>query len=478
MVTQQATRDGVGFRSQRGPLLLAMMLSMGLIAIDSTILATAVPSIVADIGGFSAFPWLFSVYLLAQSVTVPVYAKLADTLGRKPVMLLGIGLFLAGSLLAGLAWSMPALIAFRAVQGLGAGAISPSAMTIVGDIYTVAERARVQGYLSSVWAIAAVIGPALGGVFAQLDAWRWIFLINVPLALLAATLVWRRFDEPPPTAHHRIDYLGATVLTLGLTLAILGVLEGGQAWPWSSWAGVGVPAAGVLLLAVFAAIERRAAEPILPSWVFTQRLLVSTALISLAIGAVMIGLTAFVPTFLEGSRGAAPLVAGFGVATLSIGWPLSSSMVGRLYLRTSFRFAVLCGALLVVTASVLLVATVGVASVATIAVLAFFVGAGLGMASTPAMVSAQSSVDWAQRGVVTGTQMFARSAGSALGVAVFGALANGRIAANGGPSRPDAIEAGTQAVFWAVLATSLVILLASLAMPAAGSSGPTAGESS
>src|SRR5687768_8883543 len=167
------------------------MVSTGLIAIDATILATAVPSVVRDLGGYAQFPWLFSVYLLAQAVSVPVYAKLADTFGRKPLMLFGIGVFLLGSLLCGFAWSMPALIVFRAVQGLGAGAVQPMAITIAGDIYTVAERATAQGYIASVWAVSSVVGPTLGGIFSQLGQWRWIFFINVPLCLLAGGLILR-----------------------------------------------------------------------------------------------------------------------------------------------------------------------------------------------------------------------------------------------------------------------------------------------
>src|SRR3954454_19382600 len=194
-LTSTATASGVGFRSDRGPILVAIMVTTGLVAIDATILATAVPTIVADLGGFASFPWLFSIYLLTQAVSVPIYSKLADTIGRKPVVLLGIALFLAGSVLCGFAWSMPALIAFRALQGLGAGAVHPMAITIAGDIYTVAERAKAQGYIASVWAISSVVGPTLGGVFSQLGLWRWIFLVNVPLCLLAAGLILRNFHE-------------------------------------------------------------------------------------------------------------------------------------------------------------------------------------------------------------------------------------------------------------------------------------------
>src|SRR5947208_6419004 len=201
------------------------MLSTALVAIDATVIATAVPSIVASLGGFAEFPWLFSVYLIAQAVTVPVYGKLADILGRKPVMLVGIGLFLLGSVLCGAAWSMGALIAFRAVQGLGAGAVQPMSMTIVGDLYSLQERAKVQGYVASVWGIASVVGPTLGGVFSEYVSWRWIFFVNIPLCLLAATMIGRRFTERVERRHPKIDYPGVALLTGGLALLMLGILE-------------------------------------------------------------------------------------------------------------------------------------------------------------------------------------------------------------------------------------------------------------
>jgi len=205
----------VGLRSERGPVLLAVMLSTGLVAIDSTILATAVPAVVSDLGGFTSFPWLFSIYLLAQAISVPVYSKLADLYGRKPLMLLGVGLFVLGSLLCGVAWSMSTLIVFRLVQGLGAGAIAPVGMTILGDIYTLQERATVQGYQASVWAMAALIGPTLGGVFSDTIGWRWIFFVNLPLGAAAATVLWRRFEESVERRKHRIDYLGSALLGIG-----------------------------------------------------------------------------------------------------------------------------------------------------------------------------------------------------------------------------------------------------------------------
>ena len=241
----------VGLRSERGPILLAIMVATAVVAIDTTVLSTAVPTIVADIGGFSSFPWLFSIYLLAQAVTVPVYSKLADTIGRKPIVLFGIALFLVGSVLCGVAWDMTSLIVFRAIQGLGAGAILPITITIVGDIYTLEERARVQGYIASVWAVAAVLGPTLGGIFAQLDAWRGIFWINIPLCLVAGWLLIKNYLEKREAQRHRVDYAGATVLTLALVLLLLGVLEGGNAWTWDSPISLAVLIGGAVLLVVF-----------------------------------------------------------------------------------------------------------------------------------------------------------------------------------------------------------------------------------
>src|SRR5690349_7987543 len=269
---QRGASSGVGFRSERGPVLIGIMLSTALVAIDATVIATAVPSVVSELGGFSQFPWLFSVYLLAQAVTVPVYGKLADVFGRKPVMLFGIGLFLIGSILCGAAWSMGALIAFRAVQGLGAGAVQPMAMTIVGDLYSLEERAKVQGYIASVWGVSSVVGPALGGVFSEYVSWRWIFFVNIPLCLIAAATIGLRFSERVERRQPRIDYAGAAVLTVALTLLILGVLEGGQAWAWRSAQSVVVLGAGVVLLAAFVLIERRAADPVVPLRLLRRRL--------------------------------------------------------------------------------------------------------------------------------------------------------------------------------------------------------------
>ncbi|KUM34344.1 MFS transporter [Arthrobacter sp. EpRS71] len=464
-----ATDDGVGFRSRRGPILIALMLATGLVAIDATIVATAVPSIVEDIGGFASFPWLFSAYLLAQAVSVPVYAKLSDVVGRKPMILGGIGLFLLGSILCGLAWSMPALIAFRVLQGLGAGAVQPVAITIAGDIYTLAERAKVQGYLASVWAVSSVVGPTLGGIFASLGIWRWIFLINIPLCLLAGWMLLRTFHENVERTKHRIDYFGAGLLTISLSLLILGALQGGQAWAWDSAISISVFAGGAVLFVSFLLVERKAAEPILPPWVVSRRLLATTAMISFGVGAVMLGITTYVPTFLEGSLQTSPLLAGLALAALTIGWPISASQAGRFYLRIGFRNTAMMGIAITVIGAAVLALTASTPNVLLVAVACFIVGLGLGLVATPSLIAAQTSVEWNERGVVTGTNLFARSIGSSLGVAVFGAIANAIYASSpsGGPD-PQTTGQASSAVFLAVLVSAVLTVVAVLVMPADG----------
>ncbi|MBB5617471.1 MFS transporter [Microcella frigidaquae] len=465
----------VGLRSERGPILLAIMVTTGLVAIDATILATAVPTLVAELGSFELFPWLFSIYLLAQAVSTPLFAKFSDMIGRKPIILIGIGLFLLGSILCGLAWSMPALIAFRAAQGIGAGAIGPMAITIAGDIYTVEERAKVQGYIASVWAASAVIGPTLGGLFAELDAWRWIFFINIPLCVLAAWMLIRSLHETVEHRPHRVDVLGALLLTASLGLLLVGVLQGGVSWAWASWQSAVAFGVGAVLLVAFVAVERRAAEPILPGWVFSRRLLLATTLASVGVGAILIGLASYVPVALEGSLGVSPLVAGLALAALTIGWPISAALSGRLYLRLGFRITVLIGMVLVLAGTGLLAAFASTPSVAISAVACFVTGLGLGLVATPSLIAAQASVEWNERGVVTGTNLFARAVGQAVAVAIFGAVANTIYRAAGGGGvlgegagaavDPIAIVPASQAVFVGALLCTVATMALATTMP-------------
>lgn len=464
-LTSTATAAGVGFRSDRGPILIAIMVTTGLVAIDATILATAVPTIVGELGGFSSFPWLFSIYLLTQAVSVPIYSKLADTIGRKPVVLLGIALFLVGSVLCGFAWSMPALIAFRALQGLGAGAVQPMAITIAGDIYTVAERAKAQGYIASVWAISSVVGPTLGGIFSEFVSWRWIFFVNIPLCIAAAWLLIRFLHETVERKTHRIDWAGGGLLTVSMSLLILGLLEGGNAWAWSSPQSIGAFVVGILLFLAFIRVEQTADEPVLPLWVFTRRLLLAASLIAVAVGVILIGLTSYVPSFLEALLHVSPLTSGLALAALTIGWPITASQSGRLYLRYGFRTTALVGSVIAVLGVAALVWISTSPTVIGVGLSCFVVGAGLGLTSSPTLIAAQSSVGWGDRGVVTGANLFSRSMGSAVGVAVLGAVVNARMGGLTPSQAPQQFGSAVTVAFVVVLGVALAMVVAAAAMP-------------
>ena len=423
-MTTAVTRASVGLRSERGPVLGAVMLSTSLVALDSTIIATAVPSIVDDLGGFSSFPWLFSVYLLTQAVTVPVYGKLADVVGRKPLMVFGIVVFVAASLLCGLAWSMPALIVGRALQGLGAGAIQPIGMTVIGDLYSVAERAKVQGYVASVWAVSAVLGPTLGGVLSDYASWRWIFFLNLPLGALAVLGLVKRFPERVERRPHVLDVKGAALLTGGCSLLVLGLLQGGTGWAWRSPASGAVFGTALVVLVAFVRVERRAAEPVLPLWIFQRRILVAGNVAAMGVGALLIGLSTYVPTWVQGVLGTGAVEAGLALAALTMGWPLAASQAGRLYLRIGFRDTALIGMTLALAGAGSATLLTADAQTWQVALALFVLGLGMGLSSSPLVVAIQSVVGWERRGVVTGTNMFSRSIGSAIGAAVFGAIAN------------------------------------------------------
>jgi EmrB/QacA subfamily drug resistance transporter len=482
---------------RRRRVLAALLLSMGLAAIDTTIVATAVPSIVQDLGGFGSFPWVFSAYLLTQAITIPLYGRLADILGRKPVLLAGIAVFVFGSLLCGIAWSMPALIVFRAVQGLGAGAVQPVTTTIVADLYTLAERGRVQGYLSSVWGVTAVAGPALGGLLAQYGTWRWIFFINLPIGAVAAWLLHHELHESVAHRVHRMDYAGAATLAGGFGLTIFAVLSGGAGRAWTSAAEVGPFVAGLALIAIFVAIERRAAEPMVPGWVFTRRLLSTGNLSALCVGAVLFGLTSYLPPYAQGVLGKSPVVAGLTLAVISVSWAVAATSSSGVYLRLGFRNTALLGGVLSVAGTLLFTRLGMHASMFGTVGPCLVVGLGMGFAFTTVIVAVQSSVPWSERGVVTGANMFTRSIGSAVGVAVLGSIANRSLldALHDAPVRIDsqvphslngvtdvlggnvlrdpaattyvrhALLVASHRVFWALVVIAVVMLLAQLVMP-------------
>ncbi len=260
------------------------MVTMALSAVDNTIVATAIPQVVRDLGGFSLFSWVFSAYLLTQTVSIPIYGKLADQWGRKPILIAGTIIFLAGSALCAASWDMVSLICFRGLQGLGAGSIMATVNTLAGDLYRLEERGRVQGWLSSVWGISAVFGPTLGGSLAQYASWRWIFLINLPLGAAAIAMIARYLHERVSRTRHRIDTAGAATLLLAAGALMFGLLQGGVAWPWLSPPSIAVFAVAAMAAVAAVFVERRAAEPILPPWLWRRRALSGSGLCALGMG--------------------------------------------------------------------------------------------------------------------------------------------------------------------------------------------------
>lgn len=422
-----ATR-GSGPAARRGPVVAALMLAMAVTAMDSTIISTAVPQIVGDLGGFALFSWLFSGYLLAVTVTLPVYGKLADTFGRRPVLVIGIGVFLLGSLLCAGAWNMAGLIAFRIVQGLGGGAIQGTVQTVAADLYGMRERGRIQAALSSVWATAAVAGPLIGGFLAGYANWRWIFLVNLPIGAAALVLILRHLREDVTRTRHRVDWAGAVGLFAAGGLLLLGLVQGGVAWPWLSRPSLAVFAASAVAAAVTVAVERRAAEPVIPGWVWRRRSIVSANLALGALGVMMIAPTVFLPTYAQTVLGLGPIAAGFVLSTLTLSWPVSAALSPRLYLRIGFRNSALIGmsCAAVVLAAFPLLPYAGPGWQPALLMLAL--GAALGIFQLPLIVSVQSSVGWSERATATSSILFCRQVGQSVGAALFGAVANATLA--------------------------------------------------
>jgi EmrB/QacA subfamily drug resistance transporter len=410
-----------GARTTRRPLVLAaIVMAMFMAAIEGTIVATSMPSIVAKLGGVHLYSWVFSAFLLMQAVTVPIYGKLSDLFGRKRVFIAGILMFLTGSVLCGFAWSMPSLVAFRFLQGIGAGAVQPLAITLVGDLYAIEERGRTQGYIASVWGLSSIIGPLGGALIVQHLDWSWIFWINVPFGLICIFLVTRYLHENVSHRTRSIDYPGAALLLVTVSALMLGLTHGGD---WGTVELAGLAAVTLVAGALFIVQQRRAQDPLMHLDLWRNRLIALANVGTLMAGIAMIGLISFLPTFVQGVLGGSALVAGFALSAMSIGWPIASVITGHVIIRVGPRRLVLVGG------SVLLAGSLAVALFAAHGPLAaglscLVVGIGLGTLNTTFIVSVQTSVAWAQRGAATGTNMLMRILGSALGAALFGGVLN------------------------------------------------------
>ena len=404
---------------------LATLIGTFLAALDATVVGTAMPTVIGELGGLELYPWAFASYLLAATVTGPIFGKLSDTYGRKPVYLAGIFLFLLGSVLCGTSQSMGALIVFRTLQGLGAGAVQPVAITIIGDIFELETRARVQGLFGAVWGISAVVGPAAGGFITDLISWRWVFYVNVPFGIVAAVLLAATLTESFERRRRSPDYLGTVLLAGGLVAVLLALLGGDL-----SVATLALFLGGLVVLSLFVAVERRAADPVVPLDLFGERIIAVSALGNVAMGGVLLGVSVYVPLFVQGALGGTAITAGAAVASLSIGWPVGSFVGGRLLLLTGYRATLLLGAALIALGSALCVPMDDGTSLAYVVVAVVVIGLGLGFSSTSYLVSVQNAVPWRRRGVATSSVVFFRTVGGSLGVAIMGAFLNASLGEN------------------------------------------------
>ncbi len=411
------------------PIFAALMLGMLLAALDQTIVSTALPTIVGDLGGLSHLSWVVTSYLLATTASTPLYGKLGDMYGRKRVFQAAIVIFLAGSMLAGLSESLGELIAFRALQGVGAGGLMVGAQAIIGDIVSPRERGRYMGLIGGVFAVASVAGPLLGGFFVDNLSWRWVFYVNLPVGAVALTVVALKLHLPRRHTDHRVDYLGAGLLTAGVSAIILLTTWGGNEYGWGSPTILGLGAGGLVLLGAFVAQERRAAEPIIPMRLFSGRVFNVASALAFLVGLGMFGTIIFIPLYLQLVYGASATSSGLRMLPLIIGLLVASIASGRTISRIGrYRPFPIAGTF-TVTVGMFLLSRLTVTTPSWLAsVDMLVVGVGLGLVMQVLVLAVQNDSRPESMGVATATTTFFRSVGGSFGVAIFGTIFATRLA--------------------------------------------------
>jgi EmrB/QacA subfamily drug resistance transporter len=430
---ENASRDGendessenstliVGASGGRRTLTAALLVAMMVTAVEQLVVSPAMPTIIAKLKGFEIYPWVISAYLLAATVSTPIYGKLADLFGRKRVLLFGLALFTLGSVLSGTSMSMGQLIAMRTIQGLGAGAVGPIVLTILGDVFTLQERAKVQGLFSAVWGLSSIGGPLFGGYLTDYIGWRFVFLICVPFSIAAMILLIYYVSEPKvERIVAPIDWAGAALLTTSLSALLWVVLDGSR----RGWAlNISLLAAAAVLMVLFVIREHRAIDPILPLDLMMRPVIAASLVGSLLFGGILFGLDAYVPLYVQGVRGGSATSAGLALMPLFFAWAISVALAARAVIHHGFRRAGMIGSAIVAIGSLFLVIGASFpdwSRVCFIVGLAI-VGTGMGPTSFSFILAVQNSVSWGQRGVATGAATFLRTIGGALGVGLLGA---------------------------------------------------------
>ncbi len=408
---------------RRGLVLAGVMGSVFLAAMESTVVATAMPTVIATLGGIQIYSWAFSGFLLASTVTMPLWGRLADQLGRRRVYLTGLSIFLLGSALSGLSQSMAQLIVFRAIQGVGAGSLITIGMTIVADLYGLERRAKMQGYFSGVWGVASLVGPLIGGFLTDVVSWRAVFYVNLPFGLLAmAAIAWGLAGERIEPRAATFDYTGTGVFAAAISALLIGLVEAGRGASWWRPSVLGLLGLSVVLLVCFVVVERRAAEPVVPLGLFANPMVRAAAATGFLSGMAMFGAITFVPLYLQAVTGSSAMQAGFVLVPFVIGWVVCSILGARLVLRVGYRSVVVAGMFLLTVAFVLLAGwneslTRGAAMRDII-----LAGVGMGLVFVPMLIAVQSAVPRSMLGSATSVTGFFRTIGGAVGVAVMGSV--------------------------------------------------------
>lgn len=401
-----------------------MMVAILLVAIDVTVVSTAMPKIVSDLSGLALFTWVFAIYTLTTTVTTPIYGKLADLFGRKIIFTVGVILFVIGSMLSGAAHSMTQLIWFRAFQGIGAGAVLPVTFTIIGDLYPGEQRAKMQGLFSAIWGIAGLLGPLVGGFFVDNISWRWIFYINLPVGIITVLLVWGSLHETFEKKEKHIDYWGALTFTVGMSALLYALLNGGTKYAWDSPTMLGFLAIALVATVLFLVIEAKSKEPMLPLSLFKIPVIAISNLAGFLTSCVLIAATVYLPMWIQMILGHSATSSGLTLTPMSIAWPLGATLAGRVMYKIGSKTIAVLGTIFITGgAAWLAVVNLGSPDWFFIGVMVL-IGFGMGLAVTPFTVLIQSAVGWNLRGAATASSTFMRSLGQTVGIAIYGTWFN------------------------------------------------------
>ncbi|MEK8129531.1 MDR family MFS transporter [Paenibacillus filicis] len=456
-------RSGPGKETNRKMVTLGLLAALFIGALDVTVVSTATPHMVEELSGLGMITWVFSIYTLTTCVATPIFGKLTDLYGRKSVFITGLIVFVLASVLCGMAESMTGLIWFRALQGIGAGALTPVTFTIIGDLYPGEQRGKMQGLFASVWSVAGLLGPLVGGYFVDYLSWRWIFYMNIPIGIVSLIMVFGFLHERFEKKRKRIDYAGAIAFTLGISAMLYALLSGGESLPWSSpviWILFVVALAALL---AFIAIEKRAEEPMIPLALFQSGVMNVSNLSGFLAFSISTGTTIYAPMWIQTLLGYTATKSGLMVMSMSLAWPIASNLAGKLMYRLGAKRFIVFGSLLVLLGSLWLMSLRIESPFWSITAILTVIGFGMGCLSTPQTVLIQSVVGWEMRGVATATNSLMRSLGQTVGVAIFGVLFNSHLIMH----TKAELAGGMQAVFVAIFVIAMLNMIAVVFLPSA-----------